>query len=106
MTDFIDAYQWGVGVGDLDEDIADYFASYYPSDWATLEDQLVGGYLSTDVAGSEDIYNFNYGYVFELDSDGEIVLDTDGYLSPLDAAASDEFVDGYYRLYAGYGFTL
>ena len=90
----------------LDSGLAEYFESYYPSEWTTLEDQLVGGYLGTDLTGSKDIYNVNYGYIFEMDSDGEIVLDTDGYLSPLDAADSEEFMDGYYRLYVGYGFTL
>ena len=89
----------------MDADIADYFATYYPSEWATLEDQLIGGYLSTDITGASDMYNFNYGYVFET-SGGEIVVDSDGYLSPLDAAGESGFVDGYYRLYAGYGFTL
>ena len=106
ITDFVDAYEWGVGVGPLSTDISDYLESHYTTKWKVWSSQFIGGYLYTDVAGSSDVYGMNYGYVFETDEDGELQVDSDGELIPLDAAEESDVVDGRYRTYPFFGFSL
>jgi hypothetical protein len=106
ITDFVDAYEWGTGLGTLDSGLSEIFESHYPSEWKTWEDQVVGGYLATDITGVSDVYNINYGFGYEISEDGEVTVDSSGNMEALNAALEEEAVDGFYLFSPGYGFSF
>jgi hypothetical protein len=109
--DYMSSFTWGIGVGSLDAEIrallleADDGTDTNSDGTTDLEEEvdlMVGGYVLTDLAGVAAVYPYNYGFVYELSSDGELTKDKAGK-SKIHATASKSptLVDGLYALKPG-----
>ena len=109
--DYVSAYTWGLGMGPLNVDVQTLLlgrddGTDSDGDGTTdVEEEvanMVGGYIYSTLTGVAAIYPHNYGYVYELDEDGEMKLGAgDKPTVNTEASKSRELVDGYYDMQPG-----
>jgi len=76
-------------------------------DWAEWGgEDVFGGYFYTEITGSPSIDNLNFTIAFEMDENGELVVDGDGNLTPVPTAGLDFAPNGYYRSNIFYSFQF
>ena len=66
----------------------------------------MAGWVQTTITGDQTISPINYGWSFEMDGSGELVVDSDDQLVQQVSSSWSNAEDGYYRAYPFYGWTF
>jgi hypothetical protein len=95
-SEFAGAYTWSVVfTSNITSDMRTTLEGTF-TDYADIEDNLVGAYFGTDYGGSSVAYDeYDYGLVYAIDETGELVTDGSTYTF-VDMSEATYPLDGFY----------